>query len=223
MEHTFKAIDEELKGLHGDVAAMGELAVTQLIAAVDAFLRHDREASATIAFDDAKLDEMDADIERRAVRFIALHQPMADDLRAPITAMKTAMNLERCGDLAKNVAKRTAQQKGPPSAAQAKGLSELATLVADRLAEVITAYRAEDAEAAKSVWERDTDIDELHEKVFRRILRAMSGDPSSVEASTHLLFITKNLERIGDHATNIAELVCYQATGGELSDRPKAS
>jgi phosphate transport system protein len=223
MEHTFKAIDEELKGLHGDVAAMGDLAVAQLRAAVAAFVANDAVQAARIAADDKRLDEMDADIERRAVRFIALHQPMADDLRAPITAMKTAMNLERCGDLAKNVAKRTTQQKGPPSAAQAKGLSELATLVADRLAEVIAAYRAEDAEAAKSVWERDTDIDELHEKVFRHILQAMSGDPSSVEASTHLLFITKNLERIGDHATNIAELVCYQATGGELSDRPKAS
>jgi len=223
MEHTFKAVDEELKGLHGDVAAMGELAVTQLVAAVDAFLRHDREASATIASDDAKLDEMDADIERRAVRFIALHQPMADDLRAPIAAMKTAMNLERCGDLAKNVAKRTPQLKAPPEAALARGVGELGALVAKRLGEVVAAYKAEDAEAARRVWEKDTDIDELHETVFHQILRAMSGDPSSIEASTHLLFITKNLERIGDHATNIAELVCYQVTGGELSDRPKAS
>jgi phosphate transport system protein len=223
MEHTFKAVDEELRGLHGDVAAMGELAVTQLIAAVDAFLRHDREASAIIAFDDAKLDEMDADIERRAVRFIALHQPMADDLRAPIAAMKTAMNLERCGDLAKNVAKRTPQLKAAPEAALARGVGELGALVAKRLGEVVAAYKAEDAEAARQVWENDTDIDELHETVFHQILRAMSGDPSSIEASTHLLFITKNLERIGDHATNIAELVCYQATGGELSDRPKAS
>jgi phosphate transport system protein len=223
MEHTFKAVDEELRGLHGDVAAMGELAVTQLIAAVDAFLRHDREASAIIAFDDAKLDEMDADIERRAVRFIALHQPMADDLRAPIAAMKTAMNLERCGDLAKNLAKRTPQLKAAPEAALARGVGELGALVAKRLGEVVAAYKAEDAEAARQVWENDTDIDELHETVFHQILRAMSGDPSSIEASTHLLFITKNLERIGDHATNIAELVCYQATGGELSDRPKAS
>ena len=223
MEHTFKAVDEELQRLHGDVAAMGELAVTQLISAVDAFLRHDRDAAAKVAIEDARLDEMDADVERRAVRFIALHQPMADDLRAPIAAMKTAMNLERCGDLAKNIAKRTPQLKAPPEPGLANGVGELGALVAKRLGEVVGAYNGFDAEAAKAVWESDTDIDELHEKVFHQILQAMSGDPSSIEASTHLLFITKNLERIGDHATNIAELVLYQATGGALSDRPKAS
>ena len=222
MEHTFKAVDEQLQGLFHDVAVMGDTAVSQLRGAVAAFVANDTAAAAGIAAADARLDEMDADIERRAVRFIALHQPMADDLRAPITAMKTAMNLERCGDLAKNLAKRTAQQKGPPSAAQAKGLTDLGGLVADRLAEVMVAYRAADADKARHVWERDTDIDELHEKVFRHILTDMSGDPSSIEASTDLLFITKNLERIGDHATNIAELVYYQATGQELSDRPKA-
>lgn len=221
MEHTFRAVDEQLQGLFHDVGIMGDLAVAQLRDAVAAFVANDTAAAANIAAGDARLDAMDADIERRAVRFIALHQPMADDLRAPITAMKTAMNLERCGDLAKNLAKRTAQQKGPPSAAQAKGLTDLGALVADRLSEVILAYRGADAERAKDVWERDTDIDELHEKVFRHILTDMSGDPSSIEASTDLLFITKNLERIGDHATNIAELVYYQATGQELSDRPK--
>ena len=223
MEHTFKAIDEELNALHADVAAMGELAVTQLVGAVDAFLRHDRDEAARIAGEDARLDEMDAEIERRAVRFIALHQPMADDLRAPIAAMKTAMNLERCGDLAKNIAKRTPQLKAAPDAGVAKGVGDLGALVAKRLAEVVAAYKGSDAEAARDVWEKDTDIDELHETVFRQILQSMSGQPSSIEASTHLLFITKNLERIGDHATNIAELVCYAATGGQLSDRPKAS
>ncbi|MFC3069319.1 phosphate signaling complex protein PhoU [Phenylobacterium soli] len=222
MEHTFKAVDEQLQGLFRDVGVMGDLAVAQLRGAVTAFVANDTASAAAIAAGDARLDEMDADIERRAVRFIALHQPMADDLRAPITAMKTAMNLERCGDLAKNLAKRTAQQKGPPSQAQAKGLTDLGMLVADRLAEVMIAYRNADAGKAKVVWERDTDIDELHEKVFRHILTDMSGDPKSIEASTDLLFITKNLERVGDHATNIAELIYYQATGEELSDRPKA-
>jgi len=221
MEHTLKAVDEELQGLHRDVAAMGDMAVAQLTSAVSAFVRNDVGAAAIIAAGDGRLDEMDADIERRAVRFIALHQPMADDLRAPITALKTAMNLERCGDLAKNIAKRTPQLKAPPARPQAEGLTKLGALVADRLAAVIAAYRAADAAAATEVWKRDTDIDELQDKVFERILRAMSGDPASIEASTHLLFISKNLERIGDHATNIAELICYAATGGELSDRPK--
>jgi phosphate transport system protein len=223
MEHTFKAVDEELNALHRDVGAMGDMAVDALRSAVAAFVRNDVGEAAIIAAGDSKLDEMDADIERRAVRFIALHQPMADDLRAPITALKTAMVLERCGDLAKNIAKRTPQLKGPPAPAQAEGLTELGKLVAERLADVIAAYRTTDAQAAKQVWERDTDIDALHDKVFNAILETMSGDPASIEASTHLLFISKNLERIGDHATNIAELICYQATGQELSDRPKAS
>jgi phosphate transport system protein len=223
MSHTFRAIDEELEALHREVAVMGELAVTQLVAAIDAFLRHDGEAAGLVAAQDARLDELDAEIERRAVRFIALRQPMADDLRAAIAAMKTAMNLERCGDLAKNMAKRTPQLKSIPAASLAQGIGDLGALVAKRLDEVVVAYKAFDADAAKAVWEKDTDIDELHEKVFHQILESMSGDPSSIEASTHLLFMTKNLERIGDHATNIAELICYQATGGELIDRPKAS
>jgi phosphate transport system protein len=223
MSHTYKAIDEELQALHGEVAAMGELAVTQLVAAIDAFLRNDEDQAARVAAQDAQLDEMEAAIERRAVRFIALRQPVADDLRAPIGAMKTAMNLERCGDLAKNIAKRTPQMKTKPEGAVAKGVGDLGALVAKRLAEVVEAYRAFDADAAKAVWENDTDVDELHERVFHEILESMSGDPTSIECSTHLLFITKNLERIGDHATNIAELICYQATGGELVDRPKAS
>ena len=221
MEHTFKAVDEELHALRRDVGLMGDLAVEQLRAAVEAFVRNDTGGASVVTAGDERLDEMEASIERRAVRFIALHQPMADDLRAPIAAMKTAMNLERCGDLAKNLAKRTPKLSAPPPPLLAEALTELGALVAERLSKVIAAYRAEDAEAAKQVWAGDTDIDLLHETVFRQILQAMSGARSSVETSTHLLFITKNLERIGDHATNIAELVWQQATGGELSGRPK--
>ena len=221
MEHTFKAVDEELNALHAEVEAMGELAVAQLRAAVAAFVKHDAAEAGRIAAADAELDRMDAEIERRAVRFIALHQPMADDLRAPITAMKTAMNLERCGDLAKNMAKRTRELAAPPPAAQANALAELGGLVAARLAEVMAAYASGDAAAATRVWEKDAEVDALHERVFRDVLESMAGHPSAIEASTHLLFITKNLERIGDHATNIAELVCYQATGVELGERAK--
>src|SRR6185437_13519581 len=152
MEHTFKAVDEELATLHREVSLMGDLAVEQLRAAVEAFIGNDIRRAATIAAGDALLDRMDADIERRAVRFIALHQPMADDLRAPITAMKAAINLERCGDLAKNLAKRTGHLSRPPTPAQAQALSELGGLVADRLAEVVAAYRAGDAAAAKGIW-----------------------------------------------------------------------
>jgi phosphate transport system protein len=221
MEHTLKAVDEELSALTAEVAGMGEQTVRQVRAALSAFARHDPHAAALVVQGDAVLDEMDADIERRSVRFIALRQPMADDLRAPITAMKTAMNLERCGDLAKNIAKRVSQVPPSSAAAYSKALAELGELAAERLGAVVKAYGAGDAEAAKSVWENDTEIDAMEETVFRNILGGMEAGPSSVEGGAHLLFIAKNLERIGDHATNIAELVWYQSTGEDLSDRPK--
>lgn len=173
MEHTFKAVDEELNALHAEVVAMGELAVAQLRAAMAAFVKHDAPEAGRIAAADAELDRMDAEIERRAVRFIALHQPVADDLRAPITAMKTAMNLERCGDLAKNMAKRTRELAGAPPAEQAGALAELGGLVAERLAEVMAAYGRGDAEAATRVWEKDDEVDALHERVFRDVLQSM--------------------------------------------------
>jgi phosphate transport system protein len=221
MDHTFKAVDEELMGLRRDVAAMGDKAVAQVRAAVDAFVRQDVEAAQRIAAADDELDAMDAEIERRAVRFIALHQPMADDLRAPIAAMKTAMNLERCGDLAKSIAKRVKQFAQPPNPEQTLEVARLGQLVADRLQDVIAAYRDADFRAAMDVWAKDAEVDQVHDKVFSGVLACMATDPSGVEGCTHVLFISKNLERIGNHATNIAELVCYQITGQELSGRPK--
>lgn len=221
MEHTFKAVDDELKALGAELVQMGDLAVSQLRAAVDAFVRQDAAAGAATAAADARLDELEAEIERRAVRFIALRQPMADDLRRPITAMKLASQLERCGDLAKNLAKRIAKLDSKPSADQLAGVAELGNLVADRLAKVVDAYRRGDAAAAVEIWSTDTEVDVLHERVFQDVARSMASDPATVGVCTHLLFITKNLERIGDHATNIAELANYEITGQRLGERPK--
>lgn len=221
MEHTLKAVDEELAALHRQVVEMGELAVNQVRAALDVFQRHDPTVAALVVAADEKLDNLDADIERRSIRFIALRQPMADDLRKPIVAMKTAMQLERCGDLAKNIAKRVGRMDGRPGESQAVAVSELGALVATRLATVVAAFRDDDAAAAHEVWSNDTDIDDKHESVLREVVSCMAGDPAQVGVCTHLLFITKNLERIGDHATNIAELLHYQVTGTDLSDRPK--
>ncbi len=221
MEHTLSAIDEDLALLTREVTDLGEAAVTQVRAAVDVFLRHDVDAAATVVAGDAALDQQDIEIEKRAIRFIALRQPMADDLRRPIAAMKMAMQLERCGDLAKNVAKRVAVMEGKPGAAEAKAVGELGALACDRLATVVDAFRREDAQGAMEVWVKDTEVDARHDEVLRGILTGMSADPSTISVSTHLLFIAKNLERIGDHATNIAELVFYQLTGADLADRPK--
>jgi phosphate transport system protein len=221
MDHTLRAVDEELQGLSADIVAMGDLAVGQVRAAVDAFARHDAAAAAEIAAADARLDALDADIEKRAVRFIALRQPMADDLRRPIVAMKTAMQLERCGDLAKNIAKRVGRMEGRPDATPRASMVKLGQLVADRLAAVVAAFGAGDADVAYEVWSKDTDVDAQHEGVMREVMTCMSSSRGSLSDCTHLLFIAKNLERIGDHATNVAELVHYQLTGDDLADRPK--
>lgn len=221
MDHTLRAVDEDLNGLAHDVAAMGDLAVAQIRAAVDVFVRHDLKAAKKVVRADDALDLRDAEIEKRAIRFIALRQPMADDLRRPIAAMKTAMQLERCGDLAKNIAKRVGRMTAAAEAEQAKSIAGLGHLAADRLAAVINAFRQGDAEGAHDVWLKDTEIDERHDAVLAEVVAGMVANPASVGDSTHLLFIAKNLERIGDHATNIAELVHYQLTGEDLADRPK--
>jgi phosphate transport system protein len=135
--------------------------------------------------------------------------------------MKIAMQLERSGDLAKNIAKRVPRLDKAPTEAQAASIAELGRMAAERLAAVINAYRSDNAQGAYDVWLKDTDIDERHEGVVREIVAAMAGEPDAVGDSIHLLFIAKNLERIGDHATNIAELVHYQLTGADLANRPK--
>ena len=221
MDHTVRAVDVDLDGIAKDVAAMGDLAVAQVRAAVDVFQRHDLATAAKVVRADDALDLQDAEIEKRAIRFIALRQPMADDLRRAIAAMKTAVQLERCGDLAKNIAKRVGQMAAAAEPAQVGSVVALGKLAADRLAEVINAFREGDAQGAYTVWLKDTEIDERHNAVLTEIVTAMTANPATVSDGAHLLFIAKNLERIGDHATNIAELVHYQLTGQDLEDRPK--
>jgi phosphate transport system protein len=220
-EHTVRAIDADLGALAHDVAAMGDLAVAQVKAALDVFLRHDLHGAAKVVRGDDALDIQDAEIEKNAIRFIALRQPMADDLRRPIAAMKMAMQLERCGDLAKNIAKRVGRMEAAAAKDQAEPIAELGRMAGERLAAVVNAFRQGDAQAAYSVWLSDTEIDERHDVVLNQILAGMSGKGPSPGDFAHLLFIAKNLERIGDHATNIAELVHYQITGQDLADRPK--
>ena len=221
MSHIFRAVDADLDVLAHAVAALGDLAVSQVRASVDVFTRHDLKAAAKVVRADDALDIQDAEIERNAVRFIALRQPMADDLRRPIAAMKIAMQLERCGDLAKNIGKRVGRMAAAAPETRVTPIADLGRLAGDRLAAVVGAFRQDDPQAAYEVWSKDKDIDERHDEVLRGIVEGMVSDPASVSDGTHLLFIAKNLERIGDHATNIAELVHYQITGQDLADRPK--
>jgi phosphate transport system protein len=222
-EHIVRSYEEELNQLAAEVVRMGGLAEAQVNDSIQAFARRDVPLAQAMIGRDGKLDAMEADIERAAIRMIALRQPMANDLRRTMSAMKIAMNLERCGDLAKNIGKRTLiLAEAEPAGPVTRSIERMGRLVASRLKEVIDAYTASEVDRAVSVWARDTEVDEHYESLFRELLTYMMGDPRTITAGAHLLFVAKNLERIGDHATNIAEIVHFEITGQEiLSERPK--
>ncbi|ATQ41666.1 phosphate signaling complex protein PhoU [Caulobacter mirabilis] len=222
-EHIVKSFEEELNQLAAEVVRMGGLAEAQVQEAIGAFSRRDVPLAQAIVGRDEKLDALEADIERSAIRLIALRQPMANDLRRAMAAMKIAMNLERCGDLAKNIAKRTQiLAESDPAGPVTRSIERMGKLVAARLKEVLDAYTASEVDRAVAVWTRDTEVDEHYESLFRELLTYMMGDPRMITPGAHLLFVAKNLERIGDHATNIAEIVHYEITGREIvSERPK--
>ena len=222
-DHIVKAYDEELNHLAADVARMGGLAEAGVADALDAITRRDLTVVQTVIERDLKLDALDGEIEKRAIRLIALRQPVAQDLRRTVAAMKIASNLERIGDLAKNIAKRGAVlADSEPITPLTRSIERMGRLVATRLKNVLDAYATGDLDRAVTVWSRDDEVDEHYDSLFRELLTYMMGDPRTITAGAHLLFIAKNLERIGDHATNIAEIVHYEISGEELPiDRPK--
>ena len=222
-DHIVKAYDEELNHLAADVARMGGLAEAEVSDALDTVTHRDLTLVQTVIERDLKLDALDTEIERRTIRLIALRQPVAQDLRRTVAAMKIAQNLERIGDLAKNIAKRGAVLADTePVTPLTRSIERMGRLVAGRLKEVLDAYTTGDLERAVAVWSRDDEVDEHYDSLFRELLTYMMGDPRTITAGAHLLFIAKNLERIGDHATNIAEIVHYEISGEDLpTDRPK--
>jgi len=222
-EHIVRSYEEELNHLAADVARMGGLAEAQVASSVDAVSRRDVALSEAVVAKDDRLDALELDIERRAIRLIALRQPMANDLRRTLSAIKIAGNLERCGDLAKSIAKRALMlTDSEPMTPLTRSIDRMGKLVANRLREVLDAYTANDLERAVAVWTRDQEVDEHYNSLFRELLTYMMADPRTITPCAHLLFVAKNLERIGDHATNIAEIVHYEQTGEQLtSPRPK--
>jgi phosphate transport system protein len=222
-EHTVKAYDEELDHLSAEVARMGGLAEAEVADALDTIVRRDLALAQTVIERDVKLDILNTEIERMAIRMIALRQPVALDLRRTVAAMKIAANLERCGDLAKNIAKRgVVLAESEPLTPLTRSIERMGKLVTGRLRDVLDAYTSSDVERAVAVWTRDDEVDEHYDSIFRELLTYMMGDPRTITACAHLLFIAKNLERLGDHATNIAEIVHYQITGEDMPpDRPK--
>ena len=215
-QHIIKSYDDELKRLTGEIVRMGELAVAQLEAAIDVVERRDERAAQRVVDNDDALDALEQEISQDVVRLLALRAPIAGDLRNVFAALRIAADIERIGDYAANVAKRSIPLSRVAPIAVVGGLANLAELAIDELRAVLKAYDEQDADAAYEVWKADARLDEEYTLVFRALLTYMMEDPRNITPCTHLLFMAKNIERIGDHATNIAENVWFVVHGEPL-------
>jgi phosphate transport system protein len=219
---TVKSYDADLTTLRALISQMGGIAEAQIRGAIEALSGRNLAAAAAIVEADRKLDLLEADVEQLAVRTIALRAPMADDLRQIISALKLSSLLERIGDYAKNIAKRTPVIAQSPPVQPQVIVYEMARVANEMLGNVLDAYTKGDAQLAIHVRDADQELDALYNSLFRSLLTFMMENPQAITPSTHVLFIAKNLERIGDHATNIAEIVHFNVTGEYLDlDRPK--
>ena len=223
-EHIVKSFHDQLESLATAFEQMGGLCETQLTDAIDAMARRDLGLAEKIVELDQKIDALESQIELQAIRLLALRQPLASDLRETLGALKISVDLERIGDLAKNVAKRAiVVSREVTDQHLVQGLVRMGRLSLTQLKNVLDAYARRDVNAAMTVWKCDDEIDEIYNSLFRELLTYMMEDPKKIGPSTHLLFIAKNFERIGDHATNIAETISYIVTGAKMSDpRPKS-
>jgi len=221
-EHIIKSYDEELDRLNKMIVEMGGLAESQLADAIEAVIKRDSELAARVIQDDDKVDQLERDLDNLAIRLLALRQPMARDLREIVAALKIAADIERICDYAANVAKRSIALAQSPPVQLVHALPRMAHLALLLVKDVIDAYVARDADKAIRVWNRDEELDAMYASVFREFLTYMMEDPRNIGACTHLLFMAKNIERIGDHATNIAENLYYLVHGTPLTEaRPK--
>ena len=221
-EHIVKAFDESLEKLRQTLLRMGGMAEAQLARAIQALARRDAALAAEVVRDDLEIDRLEQQVSNDAVRMLALRQPMANDLREVVSALKISADIERIGDYAANVAKRSIALSQLPAVKPAYAVPRLARLVQENIKETLDAYVNRDAEKAVDVWQRDEEVDEIYTGLFRELLTYMMEDPRNISPCTHLMFIAKNLERIGDHATNIAETVHYLVKGTPIAGgRPK--
>lgn len=223
-EHIVKSFDEDLSQLESLIMEMGGLVEAQITDAVTALSRRDTELGARVIKSDAKIDQLESQVDAFVVRLLAQRQPMAQDLRAVIVAPKIASNLERVGDYAKNMAKRTsAIAQAEPVGSAAGTITRMCEMVQTMMKAVLDAYVARNKEAADDVRLRDEEVDRMHNTLFRELLTYMMEDPRAITPCMHLLFIAKNVERMGDHATSIAEQVYYMVSGETFEDeRPKS-
>ena len=219
-EHTLKAFDEDLDRLRGMISQMGGLAEHAIGEAMRCLLQRDVEGAQRIVEEDKKLDALEIETERRVVQLIALRAPMAGDLRDAVAALKISGVVERIGDYAKNIARRVPQIETAGQIEPISLLPEMARIATGMVHDVLNAFVNRDAQAAVGVCDRDQALDDFYDSIFRTLLTFMMENPHNIGQSTQLLFVAKNLERVGDHATNIAEMVYYAATGEHMAERP---
>lgn len=219
--HTVKSFDEDIAQLRAVITRMGGLCEAQIAESVDALMSRNAEAAQIIIENDKRLDALEAEAEALAVRIIALRAPLADDLREIVSALKIAGVLERIGDYAKNIAKRSAVIARSQPVGPAVIIPEMARLVVEIIRDTLDAFVDRDPVKALALLQRDQQVDEYYNSLFRALLTFMMENPHYITPSTHLLFVAKNLERIGDHATSVAEMVYYSVTGQRPAERPK--
>ncbi len=222
-EHTAKAFDTDLQELTRKVSEMGGLAEREIADAIQALTRRDAELAKRVVASDPTIDALQREIEEKAVLTIARRQPMAIDLRDVVGALRVSNDLERIGDLAKNIAKRvTALNDDFHPQKLIRGVEHMATLVLGQIKKVLDAYAGRDMASAMAVWKGDEEIDAMCTSLFRELLTYMMEDPRNITFCIHLMFCAKNIERMGDHATNIAETVYFMVQGRPITDeRPK--
>ncbi len=220
-EHTVKAFDQEIGHLRALISQMGGLAEEAISDAMTALQRNDTVLADEVRAKDKAIDAIEAEVERLVVQVIALRAPMADDLREVVAALKIAAVVERIGDYAKNIAKRVPMihGEGQDRIEAVSLLPAMAQLASDMVHDVLDAFSARDFEAAAAVRQRDNALDDFYDSIFRTLVTFMIENPQTISQVAHLLFVAKNIERIGDHATNVAEMVYFAATGRYLADR----
>ena len=217
--HTLKAFDEDIERLRALISQMGGLAEHSIQEAMRCLMQRDLDGALRVVEDDQKLDALEIETERRAVQLIALRAPMAGDLRDVVAALKISSVVERIGDYAKNIAKRVPQLESVGKIEPLSLLPEMARIATQMVHDVLNAFVERDAQAALRVCERDNAVDDFYDSIFRTLLTHMMENPHNIGQSAHLLFVAKNIERVGDHATNIAEMVYYAATGTHMAER----
>lgn len=212
-EHTVKAFDEDITRLRGLIAEMGGLAEVAIQESLEAMVNGDEELAKAVIKRDKKIDALEAEVDRLAVRVIALRAPMADDLREVIAALKIAGVVERIGDYSKNIARRVGEIEDRKRFEPLTLLSAMGDVAAEMVHDVLTGYAARDPVIAREVIKRDDKVDAFYDSIFRNLVSYMVENPATISSAAQLLFVARNIERIGDHATNVAEMVHFAATG----------